>query len=161
MVDLAIEHIEPTVVQGIGHTGLFFHHRSNLPQSLIIDWEGRAHCFYLEGQHANKFFPIDAWGKARGFLIRNPRILVDPASAYDAVEKWDPLGALVLTDGCVHIVGCPFGNGFADPVRVPLWKAGIHGTPGEAVGFRSWKLTLEEGGREVVLWRQEQVGEIE
>lgn len=157
MVELAIEHLEPAVIKGIGNTGLFQHHRANLPPSLIIDWDGDAHCFYLEGQHANRFFKIDMRNKTRGFLIRNPSITVDLESAYDAVEKWDPLGALVVANGNAYIVGCPFGDGFADPVRVPLWKAGMQGSQREAVGFRSWKLVLTEGDREIELWRQSQL----
>lgn len=159
MVELAVELVVPTIVQGIGNTGLFRHHQANLPPSLITDWGGDAHCVYLEGQHANRFFIVDVRNKARGFLIRNPKIIVDADSAYDAVGKWDPLGALVVANGNANIVGRPFGNEFSDSVRVPLWKIGMQGSQDEAVGFKSWKLVLTEGDREVELWRQSQVTE--
>jgi len=160
MIELPIEMLEPTIVHGLGNAGYFRHHRDHLPPSLIIDWDGHAYCFYLEGEHGNKFFKIDQRNSARGTLVRNPHFVVDIDSAFDATTQWDPPGALVIANGCANIVGCQFGR-FEDPVRVPLWVTGLGGSQREAVGFKSWKLVVTRGDVELELWRQLQVTQSE
>lgn len=157
-VEIPVELVEPASISGLGYSGYLEHHRDNLPPSIIVEWDGKAFCFYLEGSHANRYFDVSKMSsKVRGLLMRDPAIYLDTTSKYDPTKRWHAMGSLILKEGTISIVGSPFDDGFADPVCVPLWRTGMRYTPGEEVGFTRWSLAVRANDTQIELWRQTSV----
>ena len=122
---------------------------------LSWDWEGQVYALYLSGDYAFRYFPVKAGVSLRGALVSTVEFRVDLASAYDAVQKQDPLGALVLNDGQLYAIATLMGDGFADPVEVPLWGKFKAGTVDEKIGFTRWSIVAPDGDDSVKLFSHE------
>ncbi len=138
-----------------GTTGLLWPLRQNLPPTLLVDWDGSQYALYLSGPHLMEYFPIKADISMRGLLIEEAEFVVDVTSRYDAVEKNDPRGAIVLRDGKTYIVGVGLGETFADPVLLPLRGDYDTGTQDEAIGFTRWTMIARDGDATITLWKQD------
>ncbi len=102
-----------------------------------------------------RYFPIRADVSISGVVAQGGEFLVDVSSRYDAVQRTDPLGALVLRGGKAFIIGTPVGDTFADTAPVPLWGEFDGDDEDEAVGFARWSLAIRDGDDVFELWRQE------
>lgn len=138
-----------------GVSGVLWSFRSNLPPTLLVDWEGEQYAVYLGGPYQMRYFPIKADVSLSGVLAQGGELLVDVSSRYDATQRTDPLGAVVLRGGKAFLIGTPVGDTFADTASVPLWGE-FDGSDGdEAVGFSRWSLIIRDGDDVYELWRQE------
>jgi len=138
-----------------GVNGVLWSFRSNLPPTLLLDWAGEQYAIYLGGQYPMRYFPIKADVSISGVVAQGGEFLVDVSSRYDAVQRTDPLGALVLRAGKAFIIGTPVGDTFADTAPVPLWGEFDGDDEDEAVGFARWSLAIRDGDDVFELWRQE------
>lgn len=152
--DLPLKLLQPIKVgrQGGAH-GLLWPSGANMPPALLVDWDGAQFLIPLHGRAALRFLPVRADTSLRGALVAGGEFVVDLTSRYDAVQKNDPLGALVLMDGRAHLSAAAANDGFGDSVLVPLWGEFEPGTEGEAVGFTSWSLVVRHGHDLFELWR--------
>jgi hypothetical protein len=128
--------------------------RSNLGSMLMVDWEGSQYALYLSDPGTMKFFPIKPDISLRGFMVDECDFVVDVTSGYDAVQKEDPLGAIVLKNGAAFISAKSLDQ-FSEPVLMPIWGEYDAGTEDEAIGFTRWSLVIHDEDRIIELWKHE------
>ena len=138
-----------------GVNGVLWSFRSNLPPTLLLNWDGEQYAIYLGGRYPMSYFPIKADVSLSGVVAQGGEFLVDVSSRYDAVQRTDPLGALVLRGGEAFLIGTSVGDTFADTVPVPLWGQFDGDDEDVAVGFARWSLIIRDGDDVFELWRQE------
>jgi hypothetical protein len=155
MTDLPASLIAPVKITAGSPNGFLVAHKPAGVRMLALEWEGQVYAMYLSGDYAFRYFPVRAGVSLRGALVSTVEFRVDLTSAYDAMQKQDPLGALVLNDGQLYAIGILMGDGFADPVEVPLWGKFSAGTNGEKVGFTKWSIVVREGDKSMVLFSHE------
>lgn len=146
--------IKPVSIrQGFGESGFFIPHRKQYPSALIVDWSGKTSLIFLSGENKFNFFSQEInSAPLRGVLIADCEFVVDVASHYDSVAENDPLGALVINDGGIHLIAARLNQGFADPVLVPLWGDFTEGSKDEAIGFAKWSLIRKDGDDVHTIW---------
>ena len=154
MIDLPLSLVRPVRLSDATPAGVFLSHKPSDPLMLAFPWGGKAHLMHLEGKHAFTHFTLQPGYSARGTVITEIQFLVDLSSRYDAVEKHDPLGALVLRDGDLFVIGQKAGDTFSDPHEVPLWGDYEDGTSEEAVGFARWSIFVRDGKERKIIWSQ-------
>lgn len=138
-----------------GINGVLWSFRSNLPPALLLDWEGEQYAIYLGGRYPMRYFPIKADVSLSGVVAQGGEFLVDVNSRYDATQRPDPLGALVLRGGKAFLTGTSVGDTFADTASIPLWGNFNGDDEDVAVGFARWSLITRNGDDVFELWRQE------
>lgn len=132
--------------------GLLFPHGKHLPVGLVVGWEGITHLIYLEGEFAFREAPIDVGSSIRGLVINDLVYQVDLTSAYNALNEYDPDGALVMQGGRLFLacrrLGDPFNN---DSRLVPLGQDCPPGGAEESCGFTRWSIGVPIEGKVRVL----------
>lgn len=154
---LPIQKVEPAAPNGSGFAGFMTYHRTHLPRSLILDWDGAGYNFNLEGPNTNRFFEINAARQSEGYLIRTPEIRIDLDSAFDPSLKGLAMGSLVLERGTAYIVGAHLADSFADEALVPLWSSIPQPGGSARVGFQKWGLFVSFEQKELMIWQHSSV----
>jgi hypothetical protein len=140
------------ITESTGQLGLIWPDKKHLPPALVTDWDGMPYAVNLAGDQAFKFFPIRLRVNLAGLLTVRPEFVVDVNSRYNATTETDPLGALVMKEGRLSLVGVALGDGFADPTCAPLWQTIEAGAPEVALGFTRWQLIVRDGERTIPVW---------
>ena len=126
-------------------SGVFWSFRTTMPPMLLLNWDGAQYAAYLGGDRTMSYFPINPDVSLGGVVAQGGEFLVDVSSRYDAVQRIDPLGALILRGGKASLIGAPLGQAFADTVPIPLWGEFDSAGEDEAVGFTRWSLIIRDG----------------
>ena len=159
MTEIPLTLVGPVRVSAETPNGLFLPYGANEPPMLVWNWGNKAHLVRLEGQHAFEYGQVGPGYVARGALITEIELRVDITSRYDALNKSDPLGALVLQDGQIYLIASKAGDPFGDEHEVPLWGGFNTGTKEEKVGFSRWSLAVRDSDKVIIMWSAASVTE--
>lgn len=152
MVEVPLSFVAPVRLSDDAPNGIFLSHKPSDPTMLTFNWGGKVHAMHLEGERAFTHFTISAGYSARGTLISKIEFIVDLSSRYDALEKSDPIGSLILQDGELFVIGKKAGDSFGEPHEVPLWGEYDHGTAEQKVGFANWSIVIQDGDERKTIW---------
>jgi len=155
MTDLPPSMIGPVRLAEGTPNGFLVSHRPAGAKMLTLNWDDEIYAMHLDGDRPFRYFPLNRGVAVRGALIKEVEFRVDVTSAYNAVERQDPLGALILTGGQLYVIAVLIGDGWADPVEVPLWGEFDPGTGGEKVGFTRWGIVARDGAKLLSLFSHE------
>jgi hypothetical protein len=132
--------------------GLFFSHLGNLPLGLVVDWDGATHLIHLSGPHLFEHGTIDIRDSIRGLVIQDIDYEVDVTSRYDAINTFNPPGALIMKSGELFLSSELLGDQFhSGTQKIPLGRECISGGAVEACGFMRWSITVQDGDKRRVI----------
>lgn len=152
MDELPISLISPVRLTAETPNGIFYPFRPSGEIMLAVVWEDQPHLLHLTGERAFACFPLRPSYSAKGAIITDIQFRVDLSSRYDAERETDPLGALVVQNGRASVIAYQMGDGFGDPIDVPLWLELGAWSPDEKIGFSRWSIAVRDDDKRVTLW---------
>ena len=136
----------------LGSPGVFLAHGKRYPMMLAFNWADEPHLMMLGGDYAFHHFTQQVGHSIPGILVSGIEIIVDMESRYDPEREADPLGAVVLSEGKVCIVGIRSGDTFGDPHLVPVWDAPQQANSEAKAGFARWEIVSRREHEQVRIW---------